>query len=147
MAALYRFKSLPKRLKSTLVKATVLTHLTYPPIPLHVAAKSNIGRLQAIQNQALRFVHGVRWDDFITAERLHTENRKFLFAPINVVLYRRAKAVWRSIIERDGGNSERVRDILDPDKLPIAKFHKNFKSSYIHAMERPLPEPLYTANR
>ena len=50
---------LNKASRMNMIRAKVLVQLTYPAIPLHLASKTQMLKLQAVQNDALKFVHKV----------------------------------------------------------------------------------------
>lgn len=57
---LRKFSKLESKAKLYLYKALIHPILTYPPIPLNTASKTNIQQLQSIQNRALRWVEAHR---------------------------------------------------------------------------------------
>ena len=46
---------MPENKKIHRVKALMLPILDYPPIPMHTMSKTQISKLQKVQNRALRF--------------------------------------------------------------------------------------------
>ena len=50
---------LNKESRMNMIRTKVLVHLTYPAIPLHLASKTQMLKLQAVQNDAFKFVHKV----------------------------------------------------------------------------------------
>ena len=144
MLKLYKLYKCPVDVKMHLVKTLVLPHLTYPTIPLHLACKTNMLKLQAVQNKALRFVYGVKWDDFITSKSLHLEH-KYKMLPINQTLYWRARKLWEGIEADIAGNASMLDQIL---KLPQStKEDRFFPSSYNAAMLQSEPPPLFARGR
>ena len=133
-----RFHSLPIKLKLGLVKSLVLTHLFYPPIPLHLASKHLMLKLQAVQNQALRWVYNIKWDDFIANKRIH---KKYNIRTVNQELYWRAKSTWDKIRNNNAADEATVKKLEDMD-YHSNKQHSYFRSS-IEATENPEPPPLY----
>ena len=68
-------------------------------------------KLQSIQNDSIRFAYGVKWDDFISNKRLHTE-LKTVFRPVNQELFWRAKNTWESIRNEGAGDPGMLKTIL-----------------------------------
>jgi len=148
LSDLYRFRHCRKNIKMHLVKQLVLPYLMYPCIPLHLASRSQMGRLQSIQNKALKFVYNIKYTEGIpapTAESLH--NREFPMLPVNQVLYWRAKQLWRKIGTGQSGNKHMYDTITNlSEENGYNSYYKCFPSS-LAAINGPEPEPLYTINR
>ena len=143
LSSLYRFRDFKTKDKLHLVKQFVIPHLTYPAIPLHTASKTQMLKLQVIQNDGLRFAYNVKRKDRISVEKLH--NTKYKMSPINQVLYWRARSTWNAIRDKnvaDRGMSNRIT------KIKINKEHPSFLSSYkrVHDYSDE-PEPLYTSKQ
>ena len=119
-----------KKLYLTLVRSTLL----YPPIPLHTLAKTPMLRLQAIQNNGLRFVYNTSWTDFITNQELHT---RASIPPVNVYLHNLAKKTWNTIEQI---MPQQFNSLTFPADL---NEHSYFKDSKSRALG-PEPLPLYT---
>ena len=130
-----------------MIKTLVLSYLYYPPVPLHLANKSQMRKLQSVQNDCLRFAYGVKWDDFISNKRLHNEFTTVL-RPVNQELFWRAKKTWTSIRDEGAGDPEMLETIL---KLEIdfsqgkrAKDIRKYPSSYNRTMVNGAePAPFY----
>ena len=86
LSNLARFRGSAQRTKLHLYKALILPTLTYCPLAVSLIAKTNLLKLQVIQNKALRFVLDTRWDDFRTAQSLHEECN---ILPINLTIHHR----------------------------------------------------------
>ena len=137
LATLYRFRELEPKIKLHLVRAMVLPVLTYPPIPLHALSKRAHSRLQKVQNAALRFAYGVRWDDYIRSVTLHEEAD---IPPVNVRLHQLAARVWQRMADENWEQYLALRDLHEaaPDRD-----HSWFPRS-IRALENdPAPIPRY----
>ena len=91
LTKLYRFRDLATGLKLHLTKALVLPIFTDPPVPLHVLSKTATSRLQKVQNSALRFAFGTRWDEFTSLASLHEAAS---IPTLNVRLHEMAAKVW-----------------------------------------------------
>ena len=100
-------------------------------------------RLQRVQNDSLRFALDIRWDDFVSNEKLHTIFKETL-RPVNQELYWRARKTWTSIKDHGSGDSEMLQKILD---LQIDGNRKSndlkYPSSYTRCMDYPEPAPFY----
>ena len=70
-----RFGSASLPTKRHLYQALVKPHLTYGSLPLLLAAKTRRKSLQITQNRALRWMHNIRWSDFVTTSSLHEITR------------------------------------------------------------------------
>ena len=149
LCTLLRFKSLKTKFKMQLIKTLVMPYLYYPPIPLHLASKNQMRRLQRVQNDSLRFAFDISWDDFVSNKKLHTVFKDTIFKetlrPVNQELYWRARKTWTSIKDHGSGDSEMLQKILD---LQIDGNRKSndllkYPSSYTRCMDYPEPAPLY----
>ena len=81
--SVYRFKDASIATKRHLYQALVKPHLTYAPLALTQAKPTNRKHLQVIQNKALRWIHGVKWDDFVSNQDLHEVTRNT--PPLNIL--------------------------------------------------------------
>ena len=82
------------KIKTHLIKTLVLPVLDYPPIPTHAMSKTQISKLQKIQNKALRFALNQRYPFTLNTTEQH-ETAKI--APINVRLHNQATKIWASL--------------------------------------------------
>ena len=73
LRSLYRFRCAATRTKLHLFKSLIKPLLTYAPLSLSLAARTNTRKLQVIQNKALRWIYNVSWDDFVLTSELHEE--------------------------------------------------------------------------
>lgn len=85
---LYRFQSAPPKIKLYLYSALIRSVLDYPSIELFKTTKSNLLKLQRIQNKALRFVYNITLNDRISSISLHQRAK---IDPINVRLAKLAR--------------------------------------------------------
>ena len=111
LSSIRKFSMIKDKLKVNLIKTLVLPYLFYPPVPLHLANNNQMRKLQSIQNDSIRFAYGVKWDDFISNKRLHTE-LKTVFRPVNQELFWRAKNTWESIRNEGAGDPGMLKTIL-----------------------------------
>lgn len=136
LARLYRFRDLATGLKLHLIKALILPILTYPPVPLHALSTTAISRLQRVQNSALRFALGTRWDDFTSSAELHEAAS---LPALNVRLHEMAAKVWQRM-DDEGWDQYRVLQLLH-EEAPRRQ-HAWFPRSLLR-LENPPPEPRY----
>lgn len=94
LRTLYRFRDISTKIKLHLVKTKVIPILIYPPVPIHALSKTDISKLQKVQNAALRFALNKRWDDFYTSRRLHEEAE---LPPLNIRLHILATNIWEKM--------------------------------------------------
>ena len=133
---LYRFRNLSQKTKKYLYTATVRSALLYPTIPLHTISKTQMSKLQRIQNQATRFITGNRRIDRIPSETLHQQTN---LDPINVHLHTLANNIWSKIQINN-------TTLFNNFPLQTDQFHKiktYFPSSKKIALSDQ-PTPLYT---
>ena len=144
LTSLFRFSSMKRKFKVQLVKTLVLPHLFYPTVPLHLASRPQMRKLQVVQNLALRWAFGVKWYDKVNNRKLHTEYKPY-FQPVNQVLYWRARALWDKIENGGAGDPDQLKEILE---IPQTYDYRRkelfqFPSSYRAAMKKPEPAPFY----
>ena len=138
LGSIGRFYSLPTDKKLQLVKLVVFPHLTYPPIPLHTAAKTNLMKLQSIQSRALKWVLNIRWYDFMSNKKIH---EKLNVRALNQELYWRARKTWDNIKDNNAADLDAYQTLMS---MPYysEKQKADFPSSYEIAMG-PEPRPIY----
>ena len=119
---LYKFRYLNKKLKLRLYKALVLPLLTYPTIPLNACSKSQIRKLQTVQNKAIKWICNEYWPIRCPLQQRH-EELKLEF--LNERLKRLAEGVWHKISEE---NAPFLQDTLAISPLEP---HSWFPSSYM----------------
>ena len=83
IAKLYRFRSAPVKIKRHLYITLIRPLLEYPCLELNKTSRTNLIRLQRIQNIATRFILNVNLNDRIRSEELHARAK---LDPINVRL-------------------------------------------------------------
>ena len=121
LSNLERFRDSSTKTKLHLFKAFILPLLTYCPLALSLAAKTNISKLQVVQNRALRFALGVRWYDFRTTLSLHEETD---IDPINITHYNRTVKQLISFQDRHTDTYDFIHSLhptntpLDPSPAP-----------------------------
>lgn len=89
---LNRFRNLKTKLQIKLYKSLVRAKLEYPIVPICLAAKSTVAKLQQFQNKSLKICcRGNLEDQGLTIEEIHL---KYNVEPINIRLYRLAQKAW-----------------------------------------------------
>ena len=132
-----RFRKMQPRTKLHLYKAMVAPHLTYPPVPLNIIAHTNILRLQAEQNKALRWINGDSPPYHTTIQALHT---KYNLEPLNIKLHKAATRVWETLRTHQ---EEEVQRLLEEDR---GGTHRWWKTAYQTEDEQP-PQAVYCHTR
>ncbi|XP_045119852.1 uncharacterized protein LOC123509545 [Portunus trituberculatus] len=136
LTRLYRFRDLATGLKLHLIKALIIPILSYPPVPLHALSRTAISRLQRVQNSALRFAFGTRWDDFTSSASLHEAAS---LPALNVRLQEMAAKLWQRM-DDEGWDQYRALRALH-EETPHRQ-HAWFPRSLLKLEEEP-PEPRY----
>ena len=132
--SILRFRNLSSSCKIKLYKSLVQSALTYPTVPLNASYKTGFIDLQRVQNRALRFITGTRWNDFRTSESLHQECN---ILPINQTIHKQAKKTWEHIKDYFPDTYERL-----VAETSIYPYHARWPSSRKQA-EGPTPLPLF----
>ena len=130
---LRRFRELSPSNKKKLYTAYVKSVLTYPPVPLNGASKTNQKILQVIQNKALRFIFNVHYQDRITNEAIHMGAD---MQPINIFLHEQAASIWE---KTDLTMTDNMKTWITEDQRHE---HHWFRKSRIKALGAP-PQPIY----
>ena len=136
LISLFRFRHLNSHIKLILYKTLVLPLLLYPPVPLNAANKTNMSKLQRVQNKAIRFITNTSRREHITSVELH---RRVGLEPINVLLHRRALSVWRSL--RQIGDP--ILPILEMNHAELSPQQKKLFPPALLAPDEPTPLPQY----
>merc|ERR1712002_1233144 len=132
-----RFQRLSQRTKLRLYKGLVLPALTYPAVPLNTVCRTNMIKLQRLQNKGLRFVTNTKWYDFRTSESIHQETQ---MEAVNVRIHRLSSNIWKKIQEDFPAT---YASLKNEDEIPEHwTRHKYFPSSRKKAEGDP-PAPLY----
>ena len=91
LARLSRFRGLKTKTYLHLFKMLVRPQLEYPAVLLCRASKTNINKMQSVQNRALRRAYKDSPPYYNTMEELHTRSK---LEPMNVRLHRLANRSW-----------------------------------------------------
>ena len=137
VTAMYSLQGLDIKAKLHLVKALVITILTYPCTPLNTVSISGAQKLQTPLNKALNFVYSNHWPNIVSAKTLHERAK---IDPINLIIHDRAVRVWDKIAAGISADIDTFNEITD---LPFDKPHFRLPSSYGRSRQNP-PPPMYT---
>ena len=95
---LKRFKGLSTKSYLYLYKTLVRPILEYPAVLLSLTKKTNLSKLQAVQNKALRRAFGDSPPYYSTIKELHTYRK---LEPLNVRFHRLGNKSWKRLCEID----------------------------------------------
>ena len=73
LTKLQRFRNLNANNRIKVYTTLVRSKLIYPAIPIHIACKTQILRLQRVQNKGARFITNTSIRERITSEQLHEQ--------------------------------------------------------------------------
>ena len=105
LAKIRRFTGCSERTKLILFKTLVRAVLEYPLVPLHTVTKTQMLKLQVVQNNALRWISGRRYPDTPSVLELHEH---YNIEVMNVRLHRLAKRTWGRLEDNGDNNYLRV---------------------------------------
>lgn len=91
---LHRFRQMSLKHKRTLYLALIRSILTYPAIPMNSLSRSQMLKLQTVQNKGTRFITDHSKLDQLTSQQLHEQSD---LLPINQVLFNLANDTWHNI--------------------------------------------------
>ena len=95
-------------------------------------------KLERAKNKALRFTFGIKWDQFISNKKIHTEYKRAT-PPVNQVLHWRARNIWEGIKDNISGNADMLKQILEIEIDYSSCREKElfkFPPSYLRAMRK-----------
>ena len=118
---LYRLRYLKKKLKCRLYKSKVLPHLTFASVPLNICSKTQMNRLQVVQNKAIRWITNTYYPNICNIDE---QQGLLKIEPITDRINRLAQKVWYKIETEDSPFFSVTKNI------PIVFGHAWFKSSY-----------------
>ena len=132
-------RELSRRAKLHLVKAAVISTLTYPDTILLTCSKASFYKLQKPLNRALKWVFNVNYPQLVTAKSLHERAR---LKPMNQIIYDRGKAMWDKILDGTAGDQNYANEVINKE---YTHPHSWFPSSYARSRLAD-PPPIYTVN-
>ncbi len=132
---LKRFSKLTPQLKTILIKTLLVPVLEYPPIPTCSASKTQLLKLQKVQNKALRFINENDAERVYTTKELHD---KYNFLPINVSLHNKAVKIWQNLEHTEEDTYHRLQRSIEGNHTWLPRTG--------HIINAPLPDPMYTSH-
>ena len=123
---LKRFKLLKKSLKLRLHKTLVLPLILYPIVPLNACSKSQIERIQVLQNNSIRWIYREGWP---RQRRLTLRHDQLKLEYISERIKRMAHNVWSKLEEE---NSEFFQQTI---QIQMTMPHQSYPSSYARTFE------------
>ena len=126
MKKLWRFRTMKKTLKTRLYKTLILPILLYPIIPINVCSKTQIYKLQKVQNNAVRWIHNEKWPIRCPLKRRHREMK---LEYISDRIKRMAEGIWAKLEEE---NDEFLLETID---IRMLAPHGGYPSSYNKTFE------------
>ena len=115
-----------------LVKTLILPILDYPPIPTHTLSKTQISKLQKVQNRALRFATNERYPYTMNTVEIHTLTKT---EPINIRLFKRAQKIWKRLDDLE----HPAYISLKEKQENINRYNRCFPSSLTQMNNEPQP--------
>ena len=116
-----RFRHLKKGLKLRLFKTLILPLLLYPIIPINACSKSQINKLQKIQDAAIRWIYN---ENPPTRCPIELRHRQLKLEYIADRIKRMAETIWTNIEQENGEFFQHTKQIV------MAAPHNRFPSSY-----------------
>ena len=104
-----RFYSAPVKIKKTLYKALVRPAIEYPYLVLQNTNKTNLKKLQNLQNKSLRFILGLKLKDKVRTCTIH---EKLKIEPFNIRLNRLSKKMMYKAKEKYLNNPTKTEDLF-----------------------------------
>lgn len=132
--SLIPLRKLPEKIKTHLVKAYILPIIEYPAIPLCALSRTQVGKLQKMQNRALRFAMNDCYPYQWTTEELHRVTKT---KTMNVKLHERAQKIWNKVVPINNPIMTQL------DNNQPHRNHAWFPSAR-YVVTRNIPEPLYS---
>ena len=118
---LKRFKKLKTGLKLRLYKSLVLPILLYPIIPINACSKTQLKKLQTVQDEAIRWICNERPPLRCPIDLRH---RQLKLEYITNRIKRIAEGIWSNIEEENGEFFQQTRQII------MNEPHNRYPSSY-----------------
>ena len=135
LAKLYRFVKLSPKIKSHLYKTLILPILEYPAVHCCLASKTNLEKMQRIQNKAIRFINKHSGDE-LSIEETH---ERYRLEPINTRLFKRANKSWDKLNLLEPGLVEHSRMENETEDRTDHYWWRRIASF----VEGPQPDPFY----
>ena len=101
LTKLKRFNRLSPKIQIHLYKALVKPIMVYPIIPCCLASNTNISKMQALQNKAIR--GAIKEDENLQELSIEDLHQYFKLEPMNIRLHRLASKAWDRLAVLDEG--------------------------------------------
>ena len=145
LRTLYRFRDIPARYKLQLYKTVVRPLLEYPAVPLHLASRAKMLRLQAVQNRAIMWITGHRFreEGRPSIRRLH---KSLKLEPLNQRLHKLAIRTWEALAADEDPNYEEVDELANQPSRRRANVdpRRSWWPSSLRVVRQPMPRPIYS---
>lgn len=145
LRTLYRFRDIPARYKLQLYKTVVRPLLEYPAVPLHLASRAKMLRLQAVQNRAIMWITGHRFreEGRPSIRRLH---KSLKLEPLNQRLHKLAIRTWEALAADEDPNYEEVDELANQPSRRRANAdpRRSWWPSSLRVVRQPMPRPIYS---
>lgn len=143
LRTLWRFREIPLRYKLQLYKSLVRPILEYPAVPLHLATKAKMLRLQSVQNRAVMWITGHRFREEGRPSLRHL-HRALRLEPLNCRLHKLAGRTWESLAADEDPNFDEVLEIASqPPRCSIWAQTYRWPSS-LRRIRLPMPRPWFS---
>ena len=125
ISMLYCMGNLDAKAKIHIVKALVISTLTYPDTVLLTCSPSGFHTLQKALNRALKWVYDIRYPTVIKARDLHLRAE---MKPLNQIIYQRGRNMWDKIMDGTAADQIYATELIQRDDFTNP--HSFFPSSY-----------------
>ena len=136
LSKLKRFYKLKPELKIRLYRTLIRPIMEYPIVPIALASKMNISKMQIVQNMALKQAVRDTEDRFMTLEDIH---EKYEMEAINVRLATRLAELWSKF---ELTHPELYKKTLDANDVGLRDHYWWPRVGRVAALDP--PEPIYT---
>ena len=139
VSSMYKLKEMKTEDKLILIKAFVISKLTYPDTILCTCSPRSFLKLQRVLNRALKFAYNIHYPVVATARSLSARAN---ILPLNQIIYIRAKKMWHKIESGTAADLDTFTSIRD---MPINNPHFYFPSS-LNRIQKAMPPPIFTVD-
>ena len=136
LSKLKRFKNLTPKIKTHLYKAFIQPIMEYPILPLCGISKSNIMKIQRIQNRAIKFITS-NDNEHLTIQQAH---EKYNVTAINVRFHNRGKKTWQKLARTEPDLVQRSTNENENNEFKDHYWWRRIASS----IQDEEPDPIYT---
>lgn len=136
LGTIFRFRNGSEELKRLLYTTLVRPILEYPIVPLHSISRSQMYKLQKVQNKAVRFITN---SNMTLRNRTEVLHKKAKIEPLNTRIHRRTAKLWNKIQD---SNIPLYENHIKYFNYPRRKPKMNFPFS-VPIATSPSPPPIY----